>query len=222
MSGELGTQLEEAAPVDARVAVLQSPAEGLEAEQARDAAFADIVDEYAGMLHGIAINMVGLDRAEDVVQDAFLNAFLAMDRFDPKGQNGLKNWLASIARNRALNVLRSDRNSRVMQMDEEAFGEGTLPTAIASRPSLDGDPVERQEFKESVAALDALCDSHHDVLVLRWAGYSPEEISERLGLSDVSTKSRLNRARRRAGELIEESGALPAAEVEPDHEPAVV
>ena len=130
--------------------------------------------------------------AEDVVQQAWVNAYAHLRQFDGRAQ--LSTWLTRIAVNEA--IARARRQGRYRSLD--ADGPDTV-TAIASRDAPP-DP-ERQAFARELAgllesAVDALPDGCREVFVLRQVqGLSTSETAQTLGVSDDVVKTRLSRAR---------------------------
>ena len=130
--------------------------------------------------------------AEDVVQQAWVNAYAHLRQFDGRAQ--LSTWLTRIAVNEA--IARARRQGRYRSLDAE--GPDAV-TAIASRESPP-DP-ERQAFARELAgllesAVDALPDGCREVFVLRQVqGLSTSETAQTLGVSDDVVKTRLSRAR---------------------------
>jgi RNA polymerase sigma-70 factor, ECF subfamily len=130
--------------------------------------------------------------AEDVVQQAWVNAYAHLRQFNGRAQ--LSTWLTRIAVNEA--IARARRQGRYRSLDADGPDE---VRAIASRPAPP-DP-ERQAFARELAALlesavDALPDGCREVFVLRQVqGLSTSETAQTLGVSDDVVKTRLSRAR---------------------------
>ena len=130
--------------------------------------------------------------AEDVVQQAWVNAYAHLRQFDGRAQ--LSTWLTRIAVNEA--IARARRLGHYRSLD--AGGPDEI-AAIASRPAPPN--PERQAFGRELAALlesavDALPDGCREVFVLRQVqGLSTSETAEALGVSDDVVKTRLSRAR---------------------------
>src|SRR5947199_2828514 len=140
--------------------------------------------------------------AEDAVQETFIRAWRAIDRFEGRAQ--LRSWLYKIATNVCLDML-SGRERRARPMDlgpsrepvEESLN--SLPEATWVQPIPD--PAVVAESNETtrlalVAALQHLSPRQRAVLilceVLRWkAG----EVAELLDTSVASVNSALQRAR---------------------------
>jgi RNA polymerase sigma-70 factor (ECF subfamily) len=129
------------------------------------------------------------DVADDVVQDAFLRAYQALDRFDRQRPFGP--WICRIAANLAVNHVRSP----------QAREEG-LPEGLADAPSLEAGPLVGVLETEGRAALDTamerLSPEQRAVFVLRvFEELSYQEIADALGISPGTVMSRLSRARER-------------------------
>ncbi|HWK15836.1 MAG TPA: RNA polymerase subunit sigma-70, partial [Solirubrobacteraceae bacterium] len=148
--------------------------------------------------------------AEDAVQETFIRAWRAFDRFE--GRSSLRSWLYRIATNVCLDML-SGRERRARPMDlgpaqaPEAGNLHILPEATWIQPIPDGlvaaedDPAEAAIARETirlafVAALQHLPARQRAALilceVLRWKA---TEVAELLDTSVASVNSALQRAR---------------------------
>jgi RNA polymerase sigma factor (sigma-70 family) len=146
-------------------------------------AFEEIVRRYGKPLTRYAGAIVG-GRAEDVTQDAFSKALLALRRDGAEIE--LRPWLFRIVRNTALNDLRDSPPSA------EALAD-----VIASGAS----PAEKLERREDLAdlmrRLQSLPEAQRAAIVMReLEGLSHEEIAGALGLSDGGARQAIYRARR--------------------------
>jgi RNA polymerase sigma factor (sigma-70 family) len=148
-----------------------------------DPAFEAIVERYRRALLRYVSRLLPPERAEDVVQQAFVNAYEAMHRGG--ADLNLKPWLYRIAHNTALNALR-DRGLRHHELDERI--DGVEPPDQA---------LERtQGLRDVLAAVQALPERQRDAILLReLEGRSYEEIAEALGVTDGAVRQLLNRAR---------------------------
>jgi RNA polymerase sigma-70 factor, ECF subfamily len=170
------------------------------------AAFEQVVRAYGGRLLAVARRIVGSEEdARDVVQDAFMNAFKSLDRFE--GNAKLSTWLHRIVVNAALMRLRTRKRK------PEQSIESMLPTFLddghhEERFQSWDEPIdkimERAENRELVRKqIDALPEGYRTVLVLRdIEGLDTEETANVLGLSVNATKIRLHRARQALRSLL--------------------
>jgi RNA polymerase sigma-70 factor (ECF subfamily) len=131
--------------------------------------------QYEGPLIGYALGIVhDLERARDVVQDTFIRLY-QQDR--EKVQRGLKTWLFTVCRNRALDILRKEKRMVALEDEKAARIESK---AVA--------PDRAADWEERVAqvmnALDRLSDNQREVIRLKFQqGLSYNEISEATGLT---------------------------------------
>lgn len=112
----------------------------------REAAFARLVTELTPQLYAQIRRIVQYhDDADDVLQNTFVKAWLALDTF--RGDCQLSTWLYRIAINESLSHLQRQRPS-------ESLDESTSETArsLESDPYFDGDETERL-LQEAIATL---------------------------------------------------------------------
>ena len=132
------------------------------------------LDEFEGPLVGYANGILhDLDRARDVVQDTFIR--LCQQDLG-KVRDGLKTWLFTVCRNRALDVLRKER--RAALVDDEQLGRMPAPGAS---PAWQADQRERMD--QLMRCLGRLTENQREVILLKFQqGMSYQEISEVTGL----------------------------------------
>jgi RNA polymerase sigma factor (sigma-70 family) len=147
-----------------------------------DAAFEEIVRRYRRPLDRFAAAIVG-GRSEDVTQDAFSKALLALRGSEAEIE--LRPWLYRIVRNTALNDLRD----RAPVTDE-------LPETLPGGRSTAAEVEAREELADLMKRLHALPENYRAALVMReLEGLSHEEIAAALGLSGGAARQVLYRAR---------------------------
>ena len=184
-------------PSAAQVADEQTLLEGL--RHGDPAAFETLVRAYTPRLLAVARRMLGNDEdARDAVQDGFLNAFRAIDRFE--GQSKLSTWLHRIVVNASLMKLRTRRRKPEESLEPllPAFVEDGHHAEQFSAWSEPADKLaERAEIGETVReAIRSLPESYREVLVLRdIEELNTEETARALGISPNAVKIRLHRAR---------------------------
>jgi len=182
-----------ATPVDDETALVARLRAG------NEAAFEQVVRQYGGRLLAVARRIVGTEEeARDVVQDAFLNAFRSLDRFE--GNAKLSTWLHRIAVNAALMKLRTRKRKPEQSIETllPAFlDDGHHEERFQSWEEPVDQALERAETRALVRRqIDALPESYRTVLVLRdIEGLDTEETANMLGLTVNATKIRLHRAR---------------------------
>ncbi len=185
-------------------------AEGLSPEEAlfvlrlrsnEDSAYDELVRSYHAPLYRIACRMLqDPGEAADVTQDIFVKVFRNIGRF--RGRSSLKTWIFKIGFREILNRIRwSRRRFRQSTVPLEQHADGaagvSAPPQIADCGLTPEEALERRERADSIQqALSKLSPEHRSIVVLRdIQGFSYSEISEILGVSTGTVKSRLARAR---------------------------
>lgn len=154
-------------------------------------AFGRLVQRYQDRLFNTVVHVAGSrEEAEDVVQEAFVQAFLKLVSFH--GDSAFYTWLYRIAFNVA--VSRRRRKRAEVSLDAQRAEAGV--EAADDAEAID-ERLLRQERAELVhAALNTLSEEHRAILVLReLEGFEYEQISEVLDLPTGTVRSRLHRAR---------------------------
>ena len=139
--------------------------------------------------------------AEDLVQDTYLKAFRAADRFEP-GTN-LRAWLFTILHNTARNRARDHARDAVMVDTEVAEHAADLASGPARQAAPAGSETpESLLVRDALApdlqgALDALPEVFRQAVWLRDVEeFSYAEISEMLSIPVGTVMSRISRGRR--------------------------
>jgi RNA polymerase sigma-70 factor (ECF subfamily) len=153
------------------------------AQGGSQAAFARLVRLHQRRAYAVARAIVlSHEDAEDAVQDGFLHAFRALDRFRSDQPFGA--WLNRIVANAALDLV---RRRKVREADE-------LPDSVAV-PFRD--PGEADELRRRLSdALTHLTDRQRSVIVLHDVeGFTHGEIGAMLGIPEGTARSDLHYAR---------------------------
>jgi len=137
--------------------------------------------------------------AEEVVQDTLLNAYRGLP--DLEDTKKFKNWLAKIARNRALNWLREQQRIDTVSIIE--VSEGTLQTADSPDEQL----IRREQRELIRRAMETLPQKDRDIARSYYLeGASYDELIRTHGLSYKAISFRLSRAKqqlaKRLGHLL--------------------
>ena len=155
----------------------------LAAQGGDNTAFAGLVHRHQRRAYAVARSIVlSHDDAEDAVQEGFLHAFRALERFRPEQAFGA--WLHRIVANAALDIA---RRRKVRDADE-------LPESLSSPHR---DPAEADELGSRLAqALSTLGERQRAVIVLHDVeGYKHAEIGTILGIPEGTARSDLHHAR---------------------------
>jgi RNA polymerase sigma-70 factor (ECF subfamily) len=166
-------------------------------------AFGALVARYGRRVHDLALRMLREPHdAEDVSQQAFLNAYRALPRFD--GRRPFRHWLLRIATNLCRNRL-AERKRRGLSFalaagvgDEVAFEPESRETP-APAPSDAAADAERVRV-----AIGRLPEAHRLAVILHYTQrLSLEEMSEITEVPVATLKTHLHRARAALRRLLE-------------------
>jgi RNA polymerase sigma-70 factor (ECF subfamily) len=135
----------------------------------------ELFDRHWRAMWRVAIAITGSEAiADDVVQDAFLSALAALDRYDP--QRPFAPWLRRIVANRATDVWRDERWRAPLDLD--------LPSAAPAA----------EDVHDLAAALALLAPERRAAIVLHHLlGYEVGETADMLGVPHGTIASRLHR-----------------------------
>ncbi len=140
---------------------------------------------------------------DDVVQQAFLQAFTGLDGFE--GTAPFSTWLTRIAMNEAL--MRARRSRRV-----ERAAPQLVPYADAVPGTPEQEAASREAMERVEAAFPRLSVHHREVIQLTTLNeLSHAAVAERLGVSEGAVKVRLHRAREALRGLLVEREPAGAA-----------
>ncbi len=147
---------------------------------------------YSKAMYNVAYRITRSDvEAEDVLQDAFINAFRNLDKY--RGDATFGAWLKRIVVNKAINALK--KNKYVDFPDDEQWDVSDEVDVTEYREGLTVERVKR--------GIENLPDGYRAVLSLYLLeGYDHEEIGQILGISESTSKSQLNRARTKLKEIL--------------------
>jgi RNA polymerase sigma-70 factor (ECF subfamily) len=147
------------------------------------AAFGSLVDRYYDECWRYARRMVGNRAdAEDVVQEVFLRAQLALPRYVARDR--FRGWLFRILVNQCATVLEARRRR------EQRFIQGVDETSLPFA-HLDPDLIDA-ELERALAALDPAM--REAVLLKHGAGMEYTEMATLLGVGESALKMRVSRA----------------------------
>ena len=154
---------------------------------ARDeAALAAIYDRHSGVVYSLLRRMLrDSSDAEDILQDVFFHLWKIAGRYD--GERGsLRGWLLTIARNRAISLI---RQRKPMESEEE----------IESRPALQARAqisaaASEVAFSVSKALQNLSADQNKLFEMAFYEGMTHSEIAERTGQPLGTIKTRLRTA----------------------------
>ncbi len=166
-------------------------------------AYGELVRLHQRRIFSLSVQMLA-DRgeAEDAVQETFLRAWRALDRFD--GRSELSTWLYRIGVNVCLNALRRRRRVRADDLHDPR-----LPEPAADPTQGRNDPAQAaavaQLSRRLARALDALSPSlRTTVILVLIQGMPHKDAAGVLGCPEGTVAWRIHEARRRLREALDD------------------
>ncbi len=195
-------------PPDNSQTVSLPEAELLASLRHKDAvAYEYLVRQFGPPLLAVIRRYLGCEElCQDVLQETFLAAFRALERF--QGESALSTWLHRIAVNAALMKIRSRKRRPEIAIDDllpkyksDGHRENPGPAWRLTTENA-SEAMERQELVRR--SIDQLPDAYRVVILLRdFDGHSTLETAGILDVSEAVVKTRLHRARQALRELLD-------------------
>ncbi len=164
-----------------------------------DDCFGELVQKYQDRLFNTMVHVTGSrEEAEDVTQEAFVQAYLKLSSF--AGKSVFYTWLYRIAFNASISRNRRKRPNTSLDRIREASGQDPVDTQEPAEVTLE----RREQVAQVHDAIAELSDEHRSILVLRdidGCGY--DRIAETLSLPIGTVRSRLHRARHQLRERLQ-------------------
>ncbi len=149
----------------------------------------ELYEVYSSKMLGLCRSYISdLQNAEDCMLRAFMKVFKNIDSYSAIGS--LEGWIRRIMVNECLDYLRSNKN--FIYIDEENF-----PEELEAENDLTG--IDAQEL------LDRLPENYRMIFNLFvMEEYSHKEISEMLGIDEMTSRTQLSRAKKKLRSFIVE------------------
>ncbi len=171
------------------------------AKAGEGSAFDEMTRRYSERAYSVAYQMLAShDDARDLVQDAFLEVFRTLERFNT--QYRFSTWLYRILINKCINYRKRESRRRMFSFSDYGTrngGDGRqfLLSNLASPEKTPHEVLENNELRRSImAALDTLSERHRTVVVLfDLEGLSHKQIAEILQCPEGTVMSRLHHGR---------------------------
>jgi RNA polymerase sigma-70 factor (ECF subfamily) len=156
-------------------------------------AMADLYDRFGRLAYSLIFSIVkDSGVAEDLVQETFLRVWNRVAGFDAD-RGALGPWLLAIARNRAIDYIRSARAKLDRNLVELDLFERAEHVMARSFVDIDKDVLTADSARRIIAALSKLNANQRKVIQLAYyEGLSQTEMAEKLGepLGTVKTRVR--------------------------------
>ena len=171
-----------------------------------ESAFAEMVRRYSPRVFRVSARFFRRrEQVEEVAQEVFLKAFTQLEAFE--GRGSLEGWLARIAANTCLNMLRSARRrpeltASDLTEDEAAWLDNKLAGVAGERHRSAERAVVAADLTDRV--FETMTPEDRLVLMLiDGEDASVKDVAELTGWSESNVKVRAFRARRRMREAVE-------------------
>jgi len=184
-----------AANTSTKVIALQSTLI-VQAKQGNRKAQYQLYNQYCKAMYNICVRMLNskLD-AEDVLQDAFINAFKNLPKF--RGESTFGAWLKRIVVNHCINFLRKKRLN-FTSLDDKAY-------FLADTSTTENTTVSKYDMTQIRQAIQLLPDGYRVVFTLYLIeGYDHKEIAQILRVAESTSKSQYNRAKTRLRKILQQ------------------
>ncbi len=167
---------------------------------------------YDVVLRRVRFLVGELATAEELTQEAFVQAMIRIDRFD--GRSSFRTWLRAIALNIVRNHWRSQRATQKAHAKLELVRALQGPSTGSNDPAgPEAELLRRQRSEALYRALEEIPAPLREVFVLRdIEGLARERVATELGITMGNVSVRCTRARQRVREQLISTGALPRAE----------
>jgi len=163
------------------------------AQEGSPAAFEELVTKYQSKVFSMALSFTrNREAADDLAQEVFLKAYLALPKFHGRSEFGT--WLYRISMNHIKDFLRKKGRAKEVPLDD------VREISFSDREQAEKAEQEREtEVRRTVVQkfVQSLPEKYRVILTLRdIQGLAYEDISRILRLSPGTVDSRLHRARR--------------------------
>ena len=159
--------------------------------------FAELYRKYSKAMYNTSLRIVNnTGDAEDVVQEAFTDAFRSLEDFHYKSTFGA--WLKRIVINKSINYLRK-RKMDMIDIDKTNIGH------LPEEDTTDEQEIQMkvEDIKKAVALLP---NGYRTVLTLYlFEGYDQEEIAEILQVSHATVRTQYMRAKQKLVQHIKQA-----------------
>jgi RNA polymerase sigma-70 factor, ECF subfamily len=154
---------------------------------------------YSGPLYSLAYQVTQAERfAQDVVQEVFIALWRDASRFDP-ARGSLAPWLFSLARHKAIDLVRREANVRKRTADADLEFEPAADD-VDREVWLN---IQRERVREAVEELSPIQREALELAFFR--GLTHVEVSETLGIPLGTAKTRIRSALLRMREILGDS-----------------
>ena len=161
-----------------------------------------LYERYAGLLFSTIQKILNdRDDSDEVLQEVMNSLWQKANLYHP-GRGRPVTWLASTARNRAIDRLRSKKRQARLK---DAFAAGAEPSQRGTRPISGPEAAIRRDTCQAVrSAVLQLTDIQREVIEkVYFEGLSQQEIADQLGEPLGTVKARIRRGLAKLRQTVE-------------------
>jgi len=161
-----------------------------------------LYDRFSRLVYSMALNVVNDEAAaEEITQDVFLNVWKKASSYDVSHAK-VVTWIASIARHRAIDILRA---RSVRPVNQEFSWEEEPLLEIAGPLDVEEEAELHQRQQKVRLALTKLPQDQRKVMALAYfGGYSHSEMAKMLNEPIGTVKTRLRLAMQKLRQFLDE------------------
>lgn len=169
--------------------------------EGNSAAFDTLFARHSDAIYAMLLKFTGnSDDVDDLIQEAFMKAYLKIGLYDPKYDFGA--WIYTIARNTFVDFSRSRKSNA---LNPENLSPEIDNTAQSSSPTPEDYIINAQQRAQIERYISMLPEDYRQLFELRFLDeYSYEEIAEKLDMKLGTVKTRIFRVRNMMCRLITE------------------
>jgi RNA polymerase sigma-70 factor (ECF subfamily) len=193
-----------------KASVQSSPEQSATEKPIREIDFASVVAGYEGPLlrYVVHVGSLGVEEAEDLVQETFLRLHRQCQKEAPAGVRNLSTWLFRVAHNLAMDALR--RHGRRRRLQTKLTEQAKEDAARVSQ-EIEGlmDLEHRELVEHAMQGLEELPEPQRSVLVLKLVkGLSIRQIGEVIDASPGSVSYQLNQGLGKLARQLKRAGVI--------------
>lgn len=169
--------------------------------EGNSAAFDTLFARHSDAIYAMLLKFTGnSDDVDDLIQEAFMKAYLKIGLYDPKYDFGA--WIYTIARNTFVDFSRSRKSNA---LNPQNLSPEIDNTAQSSSPTPEDYIINAQQRAQIERYISMLPEDYRQLFELRFLDeYSYEEIAEKLDMKLGTVKTRIFRVRNMMCRLITE------------------
>lgn len=159
-------------------------------------AYKELYELYSKAMYNISLRIVNnSEDANDILQEAFIKAFQSIEKFENQAAFG--GWLKKVIINLSIDIVRKNKQIHVSTDEIE---------------SVNDDEISEEDIVYDVEsirkAIQVLSDGYRVVFTLHlFEEYTHKEIASMLNISEGTSKSQYNRAKKKIIQLIQQKTA---------------